>query len=121
MAGSDTMTGWLGRIPMWSKILAAIVAGLAAIGTMIAWGQDAYEHFETSEHHDADVQAVLEVIAQEKKNDRIQRNRRELKRLERDFVANRFSNPAEKELVKTEIEDLKAQILCDEEGICPNG
>lgn len=104
---------------MWSKVLAGIVAGIAAIGTMVAWGQDAYEHFETTDDHKGDIQAVLEVIAQEKKYDRIQRNRRELKRLERDYLGGKFANELEKELIDAEIKDLKAQILCDEEGICP--
>ena len=104
---------------MWSKILAAIVAGLAALGTLTAWGANAYKHFETSEHHDGDIQAVLEVIAEEKKYDRIQRNRRELKRLERDYLGGKFSNVLEKELIEEEIKDLKVQIRCDEEGICP--
>lgn len=103
---------------MWAKVLTAIVAIFTALGTMALWGQTAYEHFETAEQHDEDIQAVLEVIAAEKKYDRIQRNRRELKRLERDYIGSKFSNDAEKTLVENEIKELKALIRCDEEGIC---
>lgn len=106
------------KIPMWSKIVASIVAGIAALGTMGVWAKDAYKHFETAAQHDADIQAVLEVIAEEKKADRIQRNRRELKRLERDYIGGKFSNADEKKLVETEIQELKALIRCDEEKIC---
>ena len=103
---------------MWSKVVAGIVALAAALGTVAVWGKDAYNHFEKAADHSKDIAEVLEVIAQEKKYDRVQRNRRELQRLERDLVGGKYSNDNEKEFIIIEIKDLKNAIRCDEEGIC---
>lgn len=117
------------KIPNWGKWLAAVVAGAAALGTAINWaraGVDAvhWQHeadqdrVTLEQHHDSDVQMVLQEIADQKRLDRVGRNQRELKRLERDFIAGRYANDDERDFMKDEIKDLKAAIRCDNEGIC---
>jgi len=112
-----------------AKAVAALVAGLAAIGTVVVWGQNASEYVYTTpkaealaqeirEHHDEDTQLVFQLIADEKKTDRIQRNQSDLKRLERDLIGGRYGNADEKEFMILEIRDLQAAIHCDRDGIC---
>jgi uncharacterized protein HemX len=119
----------LQKIPMWSKWLAAVVAGLGAVWVIIGWGADTYKHFEKKEHHDQDIQILLqdiaerdqkmqEQIANQIREDRIQRNMRELQRLQRDLVGQKFGSEAEKEFILAEIQRLERAILCDQQGVC---
>lgn len=123
------MKAVLQKIPMWSKWLAAVVGGLGALWIAIGWGADAYKHFEKKEHHDEDIQILLqdiaerdqkmqEQIANQKREDRIQRNMRELQRLQRDLVGQKFGSEAEKEFILAEIQRLERAILCDQQGVC---
>lgn len=106
------------KIPMWSKWLAALVGGLGALWVLIGWGADAYNHFEKADHHNQDIQLVLEEIAAQKKADRIQRNYRELQRVQRELIGEKYSNEAEKSFMLSEIKRLENAILCDEQGVC---
>ena len=103
---------------MWSKVLAGVVAIAASAGTVSVWALDAYKHFEKTADHNEDIAKVLELIAEEKKFDRVQRNQRELQRLERDLVGGKYANEDEKTFIILEIKDLKSSIRCDVEGIC---
>ena len=112
-----------------AKWIAGVVAGLAAIWTVLTWGAAGMNYVHTEpeaaalkvelkEHHNQDTQLILQMIADEKKADRVQRNQRELVRLERDLVGGKYANEDEKEFMKLEIEDLKKAIHCDLDGIC---
>ena len=122
------MNAWE-KLPTWGKWMSSVVAGLAAVGMLINWGMTGADalHWESEaeankieleEHHDEDVKELLQMIADEKKTDRIGRNKRKLKRLERDFIAGRYANDNERQFLIEEIADLKRAIRCDEEGIC---
>ena len=112
-----------------AKWIAAVVAGLAAIGTALTWGASGMDYVYTTpkaealkqeieEHHNTDTQLILQLIADEKKADRVQRNQRELVRLERDLVGGKYANEDERRFMLLEIEDLKAAIHCDVDDIC---
>ena len=113
-----------------AKWIVAVVAGLAAIGTMVTWGATGYDHIHTQpeadsmkqeieEHHNKDLTAVYQMLANEKRTDRVQRNQRELVRLERDLLGGKYSNEDERRFMVLEIQDLKAAIHCDLDNICP--
>jgi len=120
------MTQTVKKLSTRGKILAGIVAGIGAIGAIYTWSSGLADNLITTEterqaleqHHDQDIASVLDLIAQEKKNDRVQRNHRELSRLQRDLVGEKFSNEGEKLFMVEEIRRLEKELLCDEKGVC---
>ena len=117
------------EVPNMAKWIVGVVAGFAAIGTVVTWGASGYEHIHTQpeadamqaeieQHHNQDLTAVYQMLANEKRADRVQRNQRELVRLERDLVGGKYANEDERQFMMLEIEDLKAAIHCDVDGIC---
>jgi hypothetical protein len=108
----------LKKLPVWSKWLTSLTAGLGAMWLLIAWLINGYEHFEKAQHHSADIQMVLERAAEEEKRDRIQRNYRELARLQRDLIGEKYRNEGEREYIIEEIRALNAALACDERGEC---
>lgn len=117
------MVGWLksnvwDKVPMWSKIFSGVVGTLAALWLVIGWAQDAYQHFETTRHHDQDIQLVLDKVAEQTKSTRISENRRELGSLQRQLVGEKYSNEGEKALIVADIQRLEKTLLCDEQGVC---
>lgn len=111
-----------------AKLVAGIVGGLTALGSVWAWSSGFAGNLITTEaerkileqHHEEDIANVFEVLAQEKKNDRIQRNHRELSRLQRDLVGEKYANEGEKVFMVEEIKRLEEELRCDEKGICVN-
>jgi gas vesicle protein len=121
------MSLW-GDLSAKGKVIAGIVGGIAALGTVYAWSSGAVDTLITTEkerqeleqHHDSDIKNVLQLIADEKKSDRIQRNHRELSRLQRDLVGEKYQNEGEKVFMTQEIQRLENELRCDEKGICIN-
>ena len=109
---------WFEKIPMWQKLVASVVGLFASLWLVIGWAQTAYEHFEKTEHHNKDIQKVLEVLAEEKKADRIGRNHRELARLQRDLIGENYQTEGERIFIVEEIKRLEKVLRCDQDGIC---
>lgn len=106
------------------------MVGLAAcIGaTVTLWGYgdalaDPYfvsekQLSDLKEHHEGDIESILTELAQQKKSDRIQRNHRELARLQRALIGENYANEAERFFILQEIDRLQKALACDEEDIC---
>ena len=102
------------RIPKMAKVIAIIVAGLAAIGTAITWGQDGYDHLHTQPEADAMQQEIYQFIADEKRYDRVQRNAREYNRLELAYKNEAWTTVGGKDLMFAQIGRLRIAICNDD-------
>jgi hypothetical protein len=114
------------KLPKWGQWLAGTVAGVTAMVTLYAYAEDIVDPMFVSEkqleelkaHHDEDVVQIITELAAQKKADRIQRNHRELARLQRALVGENYANEAERQFILQEINRLQIALACDEEGIC---
>jgi hypothetical protein len=118
-----------GKVPAVAKYIGAIIVIVSFTGTVITQlraGNDAihWQHeadadkAEMVEHHENDIEMVLIEIADQKRLDRIQRNYRELDRLERDVDGEKWETEAEHQRMLRTIIRLEKALLCDEEAIC---
>lgn len=90
------------------KIISGIVAGIVALTTIYVWGSEAIDKAVVTEGELGEVMKSL----------RVQKNQEKLMELNRDIVAERFANEAEKEFVLKEIEKLQKALKCDVENKC---
>jgi len=110
----------------WLPAGAAAFTIIAFLGTWAVAGNDKIhwqseadaDKTEIQQQHTHDIEAVLKEIADQKKLDRIQRNHRELSRLERDLIGEKYETLGEKEFIISEITRLGTSLHCDETGIC---
>lgn len=112
------MKNYWKAMPRYGKWISSVVGGLAAIWLTIGWAQNGYEHLHTQPEADEMKEEMYQFIADEKKMDRIQRNHRELSRLQRDLIGGKYANDGEKEFLIGEINLLNSTLRCDEEGVC---
>jgi len=113
------MKNYWKELPIYGKWLAGVVAGLGAAGTIITGVVIGIGWFHTQAEADELEQRVYQFMADEKKADRMQRNRKDLAKLQRDLIGQRYTTQGEKSFIEGEIRRLQAVLLCDEAGICP--
>lgn len=95
-------------LPRWKTWLTSIVAIGGAVGAMYVWGSEAIDKAVVTEGELAGVMQQLQ----------IQKDQEKLMELNRDVVAERFANEAEKELVMKEIERLQKELDCLQKNKC---
>jgi uncharacterized membrane protein YciS (DUF1049 family) len=106
------------KLPTWGQWVSGVVAGVAAIGIVIGWITLTFGLVHTQVEADEMEQQIYQVMADEKKADRIQRNRKDLSQLKRELVGEYYRTEGEKELIKLDIVRIEKELLCDEEKIC---
>ena len=73
------------------------------------WGAEAIDKSQVTE---TELGVVLKTLE-------IQKDQERLMELNRDLVAERYANDAEKQFIINEIQRLQAKSLCDTQNICP--
>lgn len=96
------------NLPTWSKWATSFVALCGALYAVYAWGEDAIDRAVVTENELAKVMQQLQV----------QQDQEKLMELNRDLVAERFANEAEKEFVLKEIERLQKDLNCLQKNRC---
>lgn len=96
------------KLPTWSQWLTSVGGAIVLIYAAAVWGAEAIDQAIVTEGELGEVMKSL----------RVQKNQEKLMELNRDIVAERFANEAEKEFVLKEIEKLQKALKCDIENKC---
>lgn len=99
-----TLGTTLDKLPRWSKWATSFVALCGAMYAMYAWGGETIDKAIVTEK---ELGAVLTGIS-------IQHNQERLLQLQRDILAERFANEAEKNLVIKEFEKIQRELNCQQ-------
>ena len=98
----------LNELPTWSKWLTSAAAIVTTLYAAYAWSADTIDKAIVSE---GELGLVLKQL-------RIEKNQDRLMELNRDVIAERFANEAEKEFILKEISDIQKELDCDVRGVC---
>jgi hypothetical protein len=98
----------LDKLPKWKTWATSLVALCAALYAMYAWGADTIDRAIVTE---GELGLVMKQL-------RINKNQDKLMELNRDVIAERYANDAEKEFIISEIKDIQKELKCDVENIC---
>lgn len=102
------MIKYWSKLPTWGQWIAGVGAGIAVIYSAALWSAEAIDNAIVTE---GELGLVIKQL-------RIDKNQDKLMELNRDIIAERFANDAEKEFILTEIKEIQKELRCDVENKC---
>lgn len=102
------MINYWKKLPTWGQWLAGVGGGVAVLYSAAVWSAEAVDKAVVTE---TELGVVLKSL-------QVQKDQERLMELNRDIIAERYANDAEKQLILTEINAIQARLKCANEGIC---